>query len=556
MSWLFPGGTTIVGSPVTIGTTSALPPGSNASVTNTGTAYAPVLNFGIPTIANVEGTITGAASTVVTSNLAPNIVVVTQAGGKVANSTVTVTELGYLGGATSNVQAQLNTKQSTLTGAATTVTTANLAPNIVVVTNAAGKLSNNAVTTTELGYLGGVTSGIQAQLNTKRYMYPAVVDIAAVTDFPAAVANVITLPDNTSYRIVGNVDLLGARLVTGNNSSIVGQVPYYSSLRSTGIANASPMITAASGFQIDNLNLIAPTIFSCYGNAATSLYSFWRSTFSASQQIGNINGASMVSLNTCTSTPSGNVSFQGNISGVMIQSCTMKGLGGNTAAMFYLDPTLVMTGRMRFFMNNFDPGNGGTGIVVSNTANIVQSEGLWVDSNAFEDGISEAVSGIDVTTSNKIIAFNNVNLVSSIAAGQTYLTAPNVIAIANTVSYFKMTGVYSTGQNTTKFTENGTGRLQYVGALSIRVKIAASVTFVTGKANDVCSFGIYDSTRGNIAAESIQTMTAGSTTQPQNVGLLYIASMTPNSYVEVWGRNQSTAGTINIQNVIVTAVGS
>ena len=607
MSWLFPGGTTIVGSPITIGTTTVLPPGANASVTNTGTAYAPVLNFGIPPIANVEGTISGAASTVVThdlagnivvvsdaagkiansavtvaelgyligatsnvqaqldakqavltgaastvtvSNLAPNVVVVTNAAGKLSNNAVTITELGYLAGATSNVQAQLNAKQITVTGAASTVTTSNLAPNIVVVTDAAGKLSNNAVTITELGYLAGATSNVQAQLDTKRYAYPSVVDVATIADFPAAVANVITLPDNASYRIIGDLDLAGARLVTGNNTSLVGQAPYYSALRSTGISTAVPMITAAQGFQIDSLNLIAPTIFSLVGNT-NALFSFWRSTFTASRQIGNVREAGLVSFNTCTSTPSGNVSFQGNIVSTTIQSCTMRGLGGNNTSMFHLDPSVRVIGRMRFFMNNFDPGAGGTGIVVGNGATIVQPEGLWIDSNAFEDGVSEALAGIDVATSNYVIAFNNINLTSSIAAGQMYLTAPSSIPTADRSAYYKMTGTYSAGANTTKFTENGTGRLTYTGALGTRVKVTASVTFTTNKNVDVCSFGIYDSARANVTTESIQTMTAGSTTQPQNVTLVYIATMNPGAYVEVWGRNQTTAGAINLQNVTV-----
>ena len=611
MSWLFPGGTTIVGSPITIGTTTVLPPGANASVTNTGTAYAPVLNFGIPPVANVEGTISGAASTVVThdlagnivvvsdaagkiansavtvtqlgyligatsnvqaqldakqitvtgaastvtvSNLAPNVVVVTNAAGKLSNNAVTVAELGYLAGATSNVQAQLDAKQIILTGAASTVTVSNLAPNVVVVTNAAGKLSNNAVTITELGYLAGATSNVQAQLNTKRYAYPSVVDVATIADLPTAVADVITLPDNASYRIIGDLDLAGARLVTGDNTSIVGQAPYYSTLRSTGISTAVPMITAAQGFQIDSLNLIAPTIFSATGNS-TSLFGFWRSTFTASRQIGNIREAGLVTLNTCTSSPSGNISFQGNIEAVTIQSCTMKGLGTGTA-MFYLDPTLRVTGRMRMFMNNFDPGAGGTGIVVANTANIIRAEGLWLDSNAFEDGTSTSLTGIDVTTSNYIVAFNNVNLASSLAAGQVYLTAPSSIPTANVALYYKMTGTYALGANSTKFASDGTGRATYVGSLNVRTQVVASLTFTTNKNLDICSFGIYDSMRGNVAPESVHSMTSGSTSQPQNVTIVYVATMAPGTYLEVWGRNQSTAGgAINLENVTMSVDG-
>lgn len=61
----------------------------------------------------------------------------------------------------------LSTKQDTITGAATTVTTTDLTGSRVLVSNPGGKIAVSAVTTTEVGYLVGVTSDIQTQLNAK-----------------------------------------------------------------------------------------------------------------------------------------------------------------------------------------------------------------------------------------------------------------------------------------------------------------------------------------------------------------------------------------------------
>jgi hypothetical protein len=61
----------------------------------------------------------------------------------------------------------LSTKQDTITGAATTITTANLTASRALVSNGGGKVDVSAVTTTELGRLVGVTSDIQTQLNAK-----------------------------------------------------------------------------------------------------------------------------------------------------------------------------------------------------------------------------------------------------------------------------------------------------------------------------------------------------------------------------------------------------
>jgi hypothetical protein len=62
----------------------------------------------------------------------------------------------------------LSTKQDTITGAASTITTSNLTGSRALVSNGGGKVDVSAVTTTELGYLSGVTSDIQTQLNAKQ----------------------------------------------------------------------------------------------------------------------------------------------------------------------------------------------------------------------------------------------------------------------------------------------------------------------------------------------------------------------------------------------------
>lgn len=58
-------------------------------------------------------------------------------------------------------------KQDTITGAATTITTSNLTANRALISDGSGKVAVSSVTDTELGYVGGVTSNIQTQLNAK-----------------------------------------------------------------------------------------------------------------------------------------------------------------------------------------------------------------------------------------------------------------------------------------------------------------------------------------------------------------------------------------------------
>ena len=63
-----------------------------------------------------QATITGGASTITSSNLTASMALVSDANGKVAASSISTTKLGYLTDVTSNIQSQLNGKAN-LTGA-------------------------------------------------------------------------------------------------------------------------------------------------------------------------------------------------------------------------------------------------------------------------------------------------------------------------------------------------------------------------------------------------------------------------------------------------------
>ena len=129
-------------------------------------------------ISNKQATITGAASSVTSANLAVSSALVSDASGKIAaSSTVSATELGYLNGVTSAIQGQLDSKpsklDSVLTGTANAVnltvsgtTTLNGTTTITGTTSLASTTSIGNVDSTEIGYLNGVTSGIQDQFTS------------------------------------------------------------------------------------------------------------------------------------------------------------------------------------------------------------------------------------------------------------------------------------------------------------------------------------------------------------------------------------------------------
>ena len=144
--------------------------------------------------------IAGAVSSITTGNLTASRALISDSSGKVAISPVTSTEIGYVDGVTSAIQTQIDTKIATtdsasndfitytqldanidivsanaaatetkrvanIAGAVSTILTSDLATGRAVITTSdAGKIAVSAVTSTELGYLDGVTSAIQTQI--------------------------------------------------------------------------------------------------------------------------------------------------------------------------------------------------------------------------------------------------------------------------------------------------------------------------------------------------------------------------------------------------------
>ena len=77
------------------------------------------------------------------------------------------TTVGTLQTNVNNVQTALTSKQDTVVGGASTITEDNLTASRALVSNSSGKVDVSTVTSTELGYLDGVTSNVQTQLNKK-----------------------------------------------------------------------------------------------------------------------------------------------------------------------------------------------------------------------------------------------------------------------------------------------------------------------------------------------------------------------------------------------------
>ena len=167
------------------------------------------------------------------STNAGNRVVGTAEDGTIYESEALTSELQYLLSdwrGTTGIMTLLGKKQNTITGGATTITSSNLTASRVLVSNSSGKVAVSSITSAELGYLDGVTSGIQTQINSIKYnwLWYQGKSSGSVTDNPGstygAIINGNCPKDSVSkgvYATYNDTNMSAEDLIADNANTII-----------------------------------------------------------------------------------------------------------------------------------------------------------------------------------------------------------------------------------------------------------------------------------------------------------------------------------------------
>lgn len=109
---------------------------------------------------------------------------------------------------------KMEQKQATITGGATTIASSNLTASRALVSNSSGKVAVSAVTSTELGYLDGVTSNVQTQLGNK-------LNSSAVTTSLASTSTTTALAASAGKSLQDQITTLNSDLEQQNVRGII-----------------------------------------------------------------------------------------------------------------------------------------------------------------------------------------------------------------------------------------------------------------------------------------------------------------------------------------------
>jgi hypothetical protein len=122
-------------------------------------------------------------------------------------------------------------KQDVITGGASTITSSNLTASRALVSDGSGKVAVSDVTATELGYLDGVTSAVQTQVDAKTAKlittnrqtasYTLVLsDADKLVEMNVATANDLTIPLNSSVAFATGTQILLAQYGAGQTTIV------------------------------------------------------------------------------------------------------------------------------------------------------------------------------------------------------------------------------------------------------------------------------------------------------------------------------------------------
>ena len=163
------------------------------------------------------------------------------------------TTVGTLQTNVNNVQTALTSKQDTVVGGASTITEDNLTASRALVSNSSGKVSVSTVTSTELGYLDGVTSNVQTQLNKKLEKAP-VTSVNGKTGAVTLGKSDVGLGsvDNVKQYSASNPPPYPVTSVNGKTGDVVLNASDVSALpNTTTIPSKTSQLTNDSGFITD-----------------------------------------------------------------------------------------------------------------------------------------------------------------------------------------------------------------------------------------------------------------------------------------------------------------
>jgi hypothetical protein len=372
--------------------------------------------------------------------------------------------------------------------------------------------------------------------------------VDSIADLPQPDKNgVITLLDNATYLFIGVVDLLGKRLVCGENTTLLGGSSENCRIKSTGLTGEA-LITSNYSLPIRNITIEAEIALDLEGDGVTTALDWFGVNFTDCATVGTIKDYSNFIMTDSSFLNSGGLTWAGTIGTVGIFQCFFD--CNATNKVFILHENLVITRRFRVIYSAFIVLSGETGIDVDAGATI-PVEGYILDTVNFAGG-GTYIDGI-LYSDNRSKWINCVGIINSVTLGNMYMKNNEVatdIIVQN--NRYKMAGVTQVNSLNQRFNHDlDNNSLQYISTNSRVCSITVGLTFLA-PTNNVIGFyiginrgGAIDPDADRISESEVYVTANGS--RPDNAFFQTLTTINLNDKVYIIVQNKSGTGDVTVE---------
>ena len=371
---------------------------------------------------------------------------------------------------------------------------------------------------------------------------PALVIVEKLEQLPPALSGVITLLAGVTYFFVAVVDLLGARLVAGENTVILGASSENCRILSTGLG-AVPLISSVWSLPVRNITIEATLALDLQGDGTTTALDWSGVNFTDCVAVGLVKDYTNFIITDCALLNSGGLTLDGTIGSFGANSCLFDGRAGTTTII--LPATLTFTRRFRVIYSAFVVLAGETG-VAADLGLTIPDEAYILDVVSFGGG-GTCLSGIP-STDNRALFTRCTSIENTFVAGQ--LSAENnatvtPVALANT--FYKALGSTVPSATNSRFTATD-NRLTCNATIERKYFVSASISFLTNN-NNVCTMGVFDSRISAVRTTARTKSTANGSGRSENVAVSDVVSMSAGDYIEIHVANNTAPNSITAQDI-------
>lgn len=385
--------------------------------------------------------------------------------------------------------------------------------------------------------------------------------VSTKSDLPSAVGGVITLEDNYTYFFTSTVDLLGDRLVAGNNTTILGGSSENCRIKSTGISTTNALLSSVYSLPLRNITLEAPYAINLVAsNPSVHALDWFGVNFTNCAKVGIISSYNNFILLDGAFLNSQDLTFDGTMGTVGFNQCLFSGnfgLGGTKSILNFSD-SFNCTRRIRITVCSFVVPSGYTGITVQDGISFSQPESFILQTCNFSGpGTKVGVSTHTNIDGPDTFFEGNRGIDNTFVIGQYYMKDnATQTSFASTNTYTKIVGVTTTSNATNSKFIHTDNRLTCSAGIERQYLTQVSATVVASVSTN-CSIAIYDSSDGNGILESSALTFECIAGVPVVVHITDVHKHILNDYAEVHISNIEGTDPVTVTslNVLVTQLG-